>query len=214
VENEKRHRSEEAKVPDKLSLYGLDEIRYWLNATHEKFDVVKFRAALGESEEKYCSAVFAGNDPSLEYGLRIAVWDEEEVTIQLTYWTIQSGKKKRTVALTEPSIEEFGTWLGQFFKHETTHTHMHGHFSYPLASRASKFPLPLKTSIEDAQIDGFSLMLPSEPEGVGRVRITQGDEEWYVEVVADRRMSFRGFTPHLDVKALASVVNAFLEKRK
>jgi hypothetical protein len=213
VENERTHRSARAATEDKLSSYGLDEIRYWIYVSHEKFDISKFRAALGVEKETYITAVLASADPTVDYMLRIAVWDEKpEITIQLRYSTTSSDKKR--VQQTGPQLEEFGGWFGQFFKYESTHAHMHGHFSYPLASRASKFPLPLKMNIEDAEIDGVSLQLPSEPEGVGHIRLTQGDKEWYVEVVADRRMAFKGFKPHPDVKALASVLNTFLERHK
>lgn len=178
-------------------------------------DAAKFIAALGGKEEKYYNTVLASSNPAVNYLLRIAIWDEEdEVTIQLIYPTAPSDIQRKKARQGAPSIEEFGNWFRQFFKYDTTHVHMHAHFSYPLASRSSRFPLPLKTNIEDAEIDGVSLTLPSEPEGVGRIRITQGDEEWYVEVIADRRMTFKGFMPHPDVKALASMVNTFLEERK
>jgi hypothetical protein len=215
VANEKTHRSAQAATHDKLSSYGLDEIRYWIYVSHEKFDVSKFRAALGAGSETYCNAFFASADATVDYTLRVAIWDEKpEVTIQLRYSTASSDGNRKKAQRTAPRLEEFGTWFGQFFKYESTQAHMHGHFSYPLASRTSKFPLPLKMNIEDAEIDGVSLQLPSEREGVGHIRLTQGNEEWYVEVVADRRMAFKDFTPHSDVKALASVLDTFLERSK
>lgn len=213
--NEKTHRSAQTPTHDKLSSYGLDEIRYWIYVSHEKFDVSKFRTAVGAEKETYSTAVFASADTTVDYTLRIAIWDEKpEITIQLRYSTTLSDRNRKKIQQTGPQLEEFGAWFGQFFKYESTQAHMHGHFSYPLASRASKFPLPLKMNIEQAEIDGVSLQLPREPEGVGHIRLTQGDEEWYVEVVADRRMAFKGFTPHSDVKALASVLNTFLESCK
>jgi hypothetical protein len=217
VANEKLHRSAQAATRNKLSSYGLDEIRYWIYASREKFDVHKFIAALGEkSDQSYYECAFVPHDPAIGYNVSIAMWPgDQEITLQLVYSTeISSRRRKKKVKDSGPPVEELGDWLAQFFKYENTEGHIHGHFSYPLESRVSKFPLPLKTSIEDAEIDGVSLRLPTQPEGVMRVRVTQGDKEWYVEVVADRRITLKGFTPHLDVKALASVVNTLLEERK
>ena len=210
-----RHRPAQASMQDELSSYGLDEIKYWIFTSREKFNAAKFRTALGAKDDKHCECILTSHDPKTTYGLQIAMWDEDrEITISLVYSSVVSEKAKRQARHSEPYLEDFGDWLGRFFKYESTQGHMHGHFSYPLASRASKFPLPLKTSIEDAEIDGVSLKLPTTPQGVVRVRLTQGDEEWFVEVVADRKMVFRGFTPHSDVRALASVVNTLLEERK
>lgn len=153
------------------------------------------------------------SDPATDYHIHVNFWAEEkDVTIQLGYMGRErTGKAKGTPG---PSAEEYGEWLGQFFKYDTTQVHMHGHFSYPIASRQSKFPLPLKTSIENAEIDGISLKLPAKPEGVLRVRLTRGEASWYVEAIADRRITFKGFTPHADVKALASVASTLMEESK
>lgn len=215
--NEKPHRSVQPATRDKLSSYGLDEIVYWIYTSREKFSVEKFSAALGEkSNDSYYECAFVPRDAAIGYNVSIGAWPaEQEITVQLIYSTeISNRRRKKKVPQSGPCVEEFGDWLGQFFKYGSTEGHMHGHFSYPLAARESKFPLPLKLSIEDAEIDGVSLKLPALPEGVMRVRLTQGDEEWYVEAVADRKMVFKGFTPHSDVKALASVVNTLLEERK
>lgn len=199
---------------DKLSSYGLDEIGYWIYTSREKFDVQKFRAALGAKDQNYYDCTITPRDSSIDYSVHVAMFaEEEEVTVQLVFSSKEASSKAKGKQA-GPYAEEFGEWLGQFFKYDTTQGHMHGHFSYPLASRQSKFPLPLKTSIEDAEIDGVSLRLPTKPEGVIRVRVTQGKQSWYVEVIADRRITFKGFTPHSDVRALASVINTLLEERK
>ena len=106
-------------------------------------------------------------------------------------------------------------WIGQFFKHETAQGHIHARFEYPLEARQSKFPLPLKTALKgEAEIDGISLKLPSKPEGVSKVRLTQGKTRWYVEVIADRRITFKGFSPYGDVQAILSVIDTLMEEKK
>jgi hypothetical protein len=214
VANEKHYGAGPLATTDKLSSYGLGEIGYWIYTSREKFDVKKFRAAVGAKGENYYDCEITSRDPSSDYSIHVVMFaDEEEVTVQLEYSSNEASSKGRNKQV-GPYAEEFGEWLGQFFKYDTTQGHMHGHFSYPLASRQSKFLLPLKTNIENAEIDGVSLRLPTKPEGVARVRLTQGKETWFVEVIADRRMTFKGFTPHSDVKALASVISTLLEERK
>jgi hypothetical protein len=215
VANEKGHSSGSLQPKDKLSSYGLDEIDYWLYTSREKFDVSKFCSAVGVKDEDYYDCTITSRDPASDYSMHVMMFadEEQEVTIQLSYSRREAARKTRGKQV-GPYVEEFGEWLGQFFKYETTQGHMHGHFSYPLASRQSKFLLPLKTNIEDAEIDGVSLNLPTKPEGVIRVRLTQGKRNWLVEVIADRRISFKDFTPHADVRALASVINTLLEERK
>jgi hypothetical protein len=139
--------------------------------------------------------------------------DDGDVSVRLSYEP-HSGSHKGKGKQVGPFAEEVGEWLGQFFKYSSAQSHMHGHFSYPLASRESKFPLPLKTNIEGAEVDGIAFRLPSNPGGVGRVRLTQGKDQWYVEVIADRKMTFKGFTPHSDVMVLTAVINTLMEERK
>ena len=213
--NEKPHSPVQEIKKVKLSSYGLDEIRYWIYTSREKFDIEKFSLALGAKNQDHYSCTITPSDPTTDYESRIGVWPEgQEITVQIIFSTDISRMGKNKGSQSGPYAEDIGGWLGQFFKHETAQGHMHGHFSYPLSSRSSKFPLPLKTSIEDAEIDGVSLKLPTRPEGVSRVRLTQGEEEWYVEAVADRRITFKVFGPYSDVRALASVINTLLEERK
>lgn len=210
MEKEKSHPSAE-----KLSSYGLDELTYWIYASPEKFNLKSFAAAIGEKDgQPHYHCRLKPRDAG-DYGVQIGLWDEgKEMTVRLDYRT--EGRSSKNY----PSVsyaDDLGNWLAQFFKYGNTHVHIHGHFSYPLASRTSKFPLPLKTSIEDAEIDGISLRLPAKPEGVMRVRLTQGrgeNPEWYVEVIADRRMTFKSFSPHPDIRALLSVLSTLLEERK
>jgi hypothetical protein len=196
-----------------LSSYGLSEIDYWIYTSRDKFDVPKFCAAVGTEDETSYDCTLPPRDSTTDYCLHIGfVAEEKKVTIQLGY--LIEDKLTGGKGMQYAYAEEAGDWLGQFFKYDNTQGHMHAHFSYPLATRQSKFPLPLKTSIQDAEIDGISLRLPDKPEGVLRVRLTSGKEDWYVEVIADRRITFKGFTPHSDISALASVVSTLLEERK
>ncbi len=204
------------RAVEKLSLYGLDEAHYYITTSREKFDVRKVFEQLGEEGQHKCEAVILPRDRVTDYHVHVHIGTEKEgVNIHAAYLEQGWNPHRHKGGGGEVGAEDFMEWLGRFFKHETCQAHMHVHYVYPLASRQSKFPLPLKTSIEGgAEIDGISLRLPKEPENVSKVRLTQGKAMWFVEVIANRRLTFKRFAVYNDVRVLASVVDSLMEERK
>lgn len=195
------------------------EISYRLSASRDKFDVDRFRASLmpkGRTKDKW-GTVCAPKDPKTgDYHLH-ADWfiEEDEVSFRIDY---EAGPKEHEADEREPYAEEFMEWLGQFFKYENARSHIHAEFAYPLETRESKFPLPLKTAIGpkviEAEIDGISLKLPSKPEGVTSVWVTRGKARWKIQLAGDRRTTFKAFTPYEDMRAFISVLEMVIEERK
>lgn len=201
---------------DRFEGTGLDEIRYWITASLEKFYLDKFRKQIKSRStggDLHGALVSPRDQEAGDYHIH-ANWhvSEKEIYLQVGYLV---GTREHDEGEREPFAEEFMDWLGQFFKHETAQGHIHADFRYSLKSRQSKFPLPLKTALEgDAEIDGISLRLPSAPKGVSRIRLTRGKNRWYVEVIADRRITFKGFSPYADVHAFLLVLNTLIEEKK
>jgi hypothetical protein len=109
---------------------------------------------------------------------------------------------------------ELMQWLGGFFRYDTAQAHVHARFDFPIGERQSRLPLPLKTEVRgDVEIHGLQLRLLSKPQGATHMRLTLGKDAWYAEVIAAKRIKFQAFNPLPDVMSLASVVDAFLEKR-
>jgi len=205
-----------AKSIHRLADIGFQQMEYWIWVTPDKFDSEKFRQSLGpkaRDRDSFTTAV-APKDPKAGDYYIVAFWqiEKDEISFRIGYYV---GSKEHAEDEHEPYAEQFMEWLGQFFKHETAEAHIHARFKFPLETRKSKFPLPLKTSLEgDAEIDGISLRLPAKPQGVSKVRLTQGKTLWYTEVVADRRITFKGFSPDADVQAFMFVMGTLIEEAK
>lgn len=213
-----RQQSAAHKAVDRLASYGLDELHYYITTSRDKFDVKKVFEKLGAKGQQTCHATVLPKDRSTDYHVHVSIGiAKEEINIHLVYFEEEGNPHEHTSGDggDEVGAEDFMEWLGRFFKHETCQTHIHAHYVYLLASRQCKFPLPLKTSLGgDAEIDGISVRLPREPENVSKVRVTQGKELWFVEMIADRRIAFKKFALYGDVRALASVLDSLMEERK
>ena len=109
-------------------------------------------------------------------------------------------------------------WLGRFFKYDTAQAHLHARFRYAVDRYRSVYPLPVRTNFGDSdeayEIFGFTVRMPSRPRGVTSVRLTQGKAEWFVEVIAGRRIAFRTFSPDGDLNSISHVIDKFLEIRQ
>jgi hypothetical protein len=214
-------KSDAQQLLSSLTGTGFEEMVYWIWVSREKFHVEKFFKAIeyaGPAQEgaENLAIAAAPKDPkTCKYHI-VASWnleDKDEIGIRIEY-SVETKKHEREHEH-EPYAEEFMGWLGGFFEHESSQAHIHASFHYPLESRQSKFPLPLKTSLEgDAEIDGISLRLPAAPKGASSMRLTQGAKRWYVEIIANRRIAFKEYSVYTDVQAFLSVVSSLLEEKR
>jgi len=197
-----------------------EEMSYRISVSRDKFNVDKFRSGLmpkGQMKDRY-GTVCAPLDPkTADYHVH-ADWliDKDEVNFTIDF---ESGPKEHEKDEREPYAEQFMEWLGQFFVHESAHAHIHADFVYPIEARQSKFiALPLKTTIgpkgDEAEINGISLTLPSKPEGVLSVWVMRWKPRWRIQLAANRRVTFKGFTPYEDMRAIASIVEMVTEETK
>ncbi len=199
-----------------LSSLGLDEIRYWIRVSYEKFDLKKFRTEASNEGKgmDYCVEVWPKYSTS-DFCIHFS-WTEEPENKEMNMRVVYMLNEKRKLEEDEGSLaaEEFMEWLGKFFKYETSESHIHAYFEFPLASRVSKFPLPLTTAIEGgAEIDGISLRLPTRADGVNKVRLTLGKNNWHIEAIANRRITFKAFSVFNDVKTIWSIVGTLMEEK-
>jgi len=207
-----------------LASLGLDDVSYLIVVSKEKFELAKFKRAvrplsefpveLPSSPDAGWHTIYPEHPESLDVYINFSWYTEEsEITLMAQYSSDgkRSGKNK-----SDPHAEKFMQWLGKFFKYESAEAHSHAHFQYLLESKQSKFPLPLKTHLGDgdAEIDGIALRLPSKPQGVSRVRLSQGKKCWFVEMICDRKLIFNDFDPYKDAQAYMPVLDSVMEDRK
>lgn len=209
------------RADSQLELSGFTHGYYLISATTDKFDFEHFASSLtklGHSDAIGKDIAFFGaEDVDLSPYYVVASWftDENDINFRIEY---ALGVMPRAKGELGPHAEHFMEWFGQFFKYNTAQSHMHAYFEHTLKTRQSRYPLPIKTSLpgdtEPFEIFGITLRIPSKPSGVTSLRLTKGKTHWFTEVIANRRIAFRGFALNDDASALAAVVETFLEGKQ
>lgn len=97
----------------------------------------------------------------------------------------------------EPYAEDVMLWLGQFFKFEDASARFQADFDFE-GKRQPFFLLPLKITITElgaeAAIDGISVELPSQPDGIQRLFISQVKDTLFLGIQGERRIYFGKFS--------------------
>lgn len=204
---------EQAASPTLQSL-GFDDAFYMISVSLEKFDLERFVRAIGGKEDyaKIGGLSFASEHPETgQYHVRLAWYvADEEIRLRVEYI---NDKREHADDERPPYAEGFMMWLGSFFKYSTAQVHTHAHLEFPVRSKSSRFPLPLKTAmVGDPEIDGISLKLPSKPEGISRVRIDMGSKFWRLQIVADKRIAFDKFNINEDIASYSETLKTLMEE--
>jgi hypothetical protein len=201
------------------------ELHYTIVVDNDKFDLPKMRQWYRENfphgiertkgwEGEYYAVTVAPRAGELGSYSADFSWrlERDNIVIHLGYLP---KPKKHESDEREPFAEQLMQWLGQFFKYESAHAHVHGRFEYALDQRQSKLPLPLTVGGDiEAEIYGLSLRLPSQPNGVSVMRLTRGKEAWYVEVTGNIRINFTAHDLTTDIATLQTVIDKVLEEKQ
>jgi hypothetical protein len=186
---------------------------YAILSNRDAFDLDAFRANFGAtiaSLDSYSVSAAPSDGLDGQYHIHFNwIVEQTRLDFRVEYYRgpIARGKDER-----EPFAEQFMEWLGQFFRNDSVSCHIHARFEYPIASRRSKYLLPQVTDLPyNAEIHGISLQIRDEPRGASSVRLNQGRSFWYADVVANRPLFFKGFSPQMDVTVLSDVLAEFLE---
>ena len=206
----------EGSTPETVLVYGIDEMHYYITTSLEKFGLAKATERFGQKGKPNCYAVLFPADPLADYHVHFhAVADKNEVNLHVSYF--QNDMNEHDHAADEISkevaAENFMQWLGQFFKYSTCQAHMHLHYIFPASSRVSTlFPLPMKTA--DVEIDGLAVSLPKCPGEVSKVRFSLTETAWFVEAIANKKLTVAKFSLLSDARTVLSVIDTVLEPRK
>jgi hypothetical protein len=206
--------------PQTFETWHCSRLSYRITVESSKFEVQRFAEAIGNSTKlsEWDSVILAARDPqSTGYHLHV-YWrrhrdDPEKTQLQVDYYT---GSEEADDKRPAPSAEAFFEWVGGFFREKTVTAHIHGEFEYPIERWQSKImALPLKVPYGDkgALIDGLSIALLSEPEGIKDLWIHLGRKLLAVQLFADRQLTFANFTPYVDISALALVLKTLVEEK-
>ncbi len=214
-----RHNVEQAhNQSQSLAAKNCTELSYRITVPNDEFNAADFSKAIGSSvKSKGWNSILRSpqNRDRTDYHLHI-YWkpDGNKWKVQVDFHAWMSESKEKHGA---PFAEDFFSWLGQFFKHESVNAHIHGEFEYPADKWQSRiFALPIKVPFEGktAEIEGISVKLPAEPHGIHDLWIFHGKKKLDLQLYADRRLTFKNFTPHADVDAFVSVAMSLIAEQK
>lgn len=140
----------------------------------------------------------------LDYHMHFG-WEfsKESVTLFVSFHV---GPMEKQEGEREPYAEQFMPWLGTFFEGESAHADLYAEFDYLIDVRQSRFPLPLKVSIDEieAEIRGILASFPSRPEGIAGAEIRHGKKRMIVELTGNIRTIFATFSLQSEVSRLSS----------
>lgn len=198
-----------AERATRIELPRFDELIYWVDAPNGEFDGDAFRKSMPPEDAEEFVTVAPRDGASGPYSV-LCAWatTTEGLSFRVTYfgvgWPPAADEH-------EPFAEQFMSWFGQFFKSPKVACHLHARFTFDGGTRHNTFALEMSEPLPwGATLNGVSLVLPPNPQGAESIKMTQGESEWYVEVVASREIEFTNFTPHADLHASLTVVNMFL----
>jgi hypothetical protein len=203
----------------KVAPAQFEEMLYWLSSTRSEFDLVRFRSHLPASvRELDDSGVSLSSKDESPHGFHVVfTW---KVTTEAVLFSVEyhigeldfSGAPIGDEGA--PYAEDFMVWLGQFFSADRVKSHVHARFEYPLGERESTFSFTLSSPLPgQAEVNGISLKLPANPQGASSVRMTRGETRWYTEVVSEREISFKDFSPNADAALSLITLGIFLGDR-
>jgi hypothetical protein len=198
---------------------GFSNAYYLIDVMPDKFNAQKFRQAVSATgHDSDASLWFFPSRSGSHLAILSFVEDETgEFNFRIEYEVVNAHASAFNTPA-EPTAETLIEWFGQFFKYDTAHAHLHAHFRFAVDKRRSVYPLPVRTNFGDAdeayEIFGITVRMPSRPKGVTTVRLTQGKADWFVEVIADRRIAFRTFSPDGDLTSISHVIDKFFLETK
>jgi hypothetical protein len=193
---------------------GFSDAYYLISVMPDKFNVEAFRQALGVSGHDSDASLWFFPARRGAYLATLSFFEDDtgELNFRIEYEVVNEHASTPD-GLSEPSAETLVEWFGQFFKYDTAQAHLHARFRFAVDRRRSVYPLPVRTNFGDAdeayEIFGITVRMPSRPKGITSVRLTQGKAEWFVEVIADRRIAFRTFSPDGDLRSISHVIDKF-----
>jgi hypothetical protein len=218
-------KSAPATVLPTLASKNCTELSYRITTPPGKFNVERFaKEFVKESDASesggWDSALLVSRNPEQD-GYHVHIFwepDDDDPTrtkLQVDYhvWPPEDDDTEKHGVF----AEDFFDWVGPYFDGTSVNAHIHAEFEYPVEKWQTRIMLlPIRVPFDEktAVIDGFSVTLPSEPEGVSQVWVVRTKRNLKLQVFADRAVHFKGFSPHGDIDALSAVVKKLIGEKE
>jgi hypothetical protein len=193
-----------------------ESLLYRVIVKHNDFDSEAFTKATGVKleEERQRSVTCSPMNQASDYHLHVAWLLSKHFEMTVGF---MKGSKEPAQDEREPYAEQFMEWMGQFIVEKKVEAEIHADFNYPTKKWNLRFLLPLKAAIgprnSEAEIDGISFALPSRPQGIKKVWLTQEVKSIWIHLQAERVVDFKHFDAKVDIEKLGSVLNTVLEEK-
>ena len=210
------------KLPQTFASKNCTELSYRITMPTGKFNVESFAEEIGGIETNGLNSTIldSRNRKRDDYHIHV-FWEPDDddpsrTKLQVDYhaWPPEFAENEKHPV----SAEHFFDWVSQYFNGTSVNAHIHAEFEYPAEKWQSRLMLlPIRVPFDDklAVIDGFSVSLPLEPQGVNQVWVAWNKKRLTLQVFANRAVHFKGFTPHEDIDALRAVIKKLIgEKEK
>lgn len=209
----------ESSTPLRMQDVRCEYVSYQFRAAFEKFELDEFRRSVQADKEtqrdrRVCNTKNAETaDYHVHFEWRLRTKDDE-IRIDVGF---VAGANPPAAGEIAPFAEDLMPWLGQFFKFGEAHASIHADFVFGSNARQSWFPLPLKTKImglnSEAEIDGISVSLPSEPHGVSRIFLSHIKDSVLLGLNSGRRIKFATFDLSKELQIISTVADKLIEAK-
>lgn len=203
---------------DSLKTRGCSELSYRITVPSTTFDIKGFAESIGTSTNSNGWRAIRRAASNSDYHIH-AYWKRDSEDESKTRFQVDvhawAPKWKDDGAL--PSANDFFQWAGKFFSVEKLTAHIHAAFEFSEQQWQSKImvlPIEVPYGGKTAAIQGLSIRLHSEPEGIRDVWIEQKKKSLDLQFFGDRLLEFKTFTPYGDVEAILSVARTLIEEKK
>lgn len=185
------------------------ELSYRLFISAAEFDVVRFAKFFDKTIDGWEGVVLGhGQGASRQFHAHV-YWRQERkkpenVQLQVDFHRWKAEEKIRVAV---PTADDFFTWAGQFISTPVANIHVHAEFALSTDTWQIKImPLPLKIPYGGASavVEGISIEIPTEPEGVDHCWVEIRKKRITVQLFAFRRIEFDSFEIGSDIEAFSS----------
>jgi hypothetical protein len=191
-------------------------MEYQIEVPLDKFDLDAFRLELGAAsdatgESRVCNTK---NPNVADYHVHFR-WRLREkraaIEFEIDYVATSTDPAQDEK---EPFAENVMSWLGRFSKFGDISAKVSADFRYKGPKHLIAFPLPLKITLAemamDAEIDGLSFSLPSQPSGINRVFVSRTSESLYLGIQSERRVSLGTFSVADELRLASEMAEKFV----
>jgi hypothetical protein len=205
-------RRKNSAVVGVLGRANCDTASYHFEVPIASFNATAFLKATGIKKSQRWSAGVYPRDNAAGYHVHFnGRLTEKHAVITIEY---KVGSYARPPHDSEPFAESIMQWLGRYVVTGTpVRAKVFVHFRKSLEAWRSRFNLPLKVPMGDAEvvIDGVSIVLPRNPARAVSAFVAREESTLSIAVILFRSLDFSGFNIEEEMRAIDDSTKLFLE---